>query len=305
MHPVSLSRLPRLMGSLLCLAFGASLPASAIAEDTLDKIRQTRTITLGNREAARPFSYLDADKKPVGYSVDLCLRVVETLRKELKMPDLKVKYVTLSGAERIPKLMDGTVDLECGSTTNTKARQEKVDFSYTIFVAGMKILTADKGVTQPASLSGRKVALSKGTTSEKLFTQMRDAELGSMQLVSYPSNAEAFKALQSGQVVAFPQDDILLMGMLASAPDAQKYSLTDSYLSIEPYAIMVRKGDEALLSAVDRTLRGLYSSGQINAIYERWFENESIKLPMSRLLRDSFSRPTKEAGFARVLGHSL
>lgn len=305
MHPVSLSRLPRLMGSLLCLALGASLPASAIAEDTLDKIRQTRTITLGNREAARPFSYLDADKKPVGYSVDLCLRVVETLRKELKMPDLKVKYVTLSGAERIPKLMDGTVDLECGSTTNTKARQEKVDFSYTIFVAGMKILTADKGVTQPASLSGRKVALSKGTTSEKLFTQMRDAELGSMQLVSYPSNAEAFKALQSGQVVAFPQDDILLMGMLASAPDAQKYSLTDSYLSIEPYAIMVRKGDEALLSAVDRTLRGLYSSGQINAIYERWFENESIKLPMSRLLRDSFSRPTKEAGFARVLGHSL
>lgn len=305
MHPVSLSRLPRLMGSLLCLALGASLPASAIAEDTLDKIRQTRTITLGNREAARPFSYLDADKKPVGYSVDLCLRVVETLRKELKMPDLKVKYVTLSGAERIPKLMDGTVDLECGSTTNTKARQEKVDFSYTIFVAGMKILTVDKGVTQPASLSGRKVALSKGTTSEKLFTQMRDAELGSMQLVSYPSNAEAFKALQSGQVVAFPQDDILLMGMLASAPDAQKYSLTDSYLSIEPYAIMVRKGDEALLSAVDRTLRGLYSSGQINAIYERWFENESIKLPMSRLLRDSFSRPTKEAGFARVLGHSL
>lgn len=295
----------RLLGQLLCVLIGSSLSAGAVAEDTLEKIRQTRSITIGNREAARPFSFLDAEKKPVGYSVDLCLRVVDTLRKELKIPDLKVKYVTLSGAERIPKLMDGTVDLECGSTTNTKARQEKVDFSYTIFVAGMKILTADTGVTHPSNLGGRKVALSKGTTSEKLFTQMRDAELGSMQLVSYPSNAEAFKALQAGQVTAFPQDDILLMGMLASAPDAQKFRLTESYLSIEPYAIMVRKGDEGLLSAVDRTLRGLYTSGQINAIYDRWFDTETIKLPMSRLLRDSFSRPTKEAGFARVLGHSL
>lgn len=286
--------------SLSCLAI-----VPAVQADTLEKIRQTRSITLGNREAARPFSYLDADKKPVGYSVDLCLRVVDSLRKELKLPDLKVKYVTLSGAERIPKLLDGTIDLECGSTTNTKARQEKVDFSYTIFVAGMKMLTADNSVTQPTTLVGKKVALSKGTTSEKLFTQMRDAELTNMQLVTYPSNAEAMKALQAGQVAVFPQDDILLMGMLSTAPDAQRFHLTESYLSIEPYAIMVRKDDEALLSIVDHTLRQLYVSGQINAIYERWFNTESIKVPMSRLLRDSFSRPTKEAGFARVLGHSL
>ncbi|MEC5396500.1 amino acid ABC transporter substrate-binding protein [Uliginosibacterium sp. H1] len=283
----------------------ATLAAPALAADTLEKIRQTRSITIGNRESARPFSFLDADKRPVGYSVELCQRVVESIKRELKMPDLKVNYLTVAGAERIPKLVAGAIDLECGSTTNTRARQEQVDFSYTFFVAGMKILSSDAALTSPQALAGKKVALSKGTTSEKLFSQLREAEVGTMQLVSFPSNGDALKALQAGQVAAFPQDDVLLQGMLSTIPDAQRYRLGESYLSVEPYGIMVRKGDAALLSLVDRTLSQLYASGEINAIYARWFDSPTLKVPMSSLLRDSIMRPSKQAAFALILGHTL
>ncbi|MDQ8022400.1 MAG: amino acid ABC transporter substrate-binding protein [Moraxellaceae bacterium] len=291
---------------IAALVFAASsLVGPAVAADTLEKIRQTRSITIGNRESARPFSYLDGDKRPVGYSVELCQRVVDSIKRELKLPDLKVNYLTVAGAERIPKLVDGAIDLECGSTTNTRARQEQVDFSYTFFVAGMKILSSDAALTSPQALAGKKVALSKGTTSEKLFAQLRDAEVGTMQLVSFPSNGDALKALQSGQVSAFPQDDVLLQGMLSTIPDAQRYRLGESYLTVEPYGIMVRKGDKALLSLVDRTLAQLYASGEINSIYARWFDSATLKVPMSSLLRDSIMRPSKQAAFALILGHTL
>lgn len=300
---------PLISGAALCalLCFAASAAhAQATPLDTFEKIRQTRTITIGNREAARPFSYLDDQKQPVGYSIELCLKAVEQLRKDLKMPDLKVQYVTVSGAERIPKLLDGTIDLECGSTTNTKSRQEKVAFSYTIFVAGMRLLTrTNSGVTGHAALAGKPVALSKGTTSEKLFTQLRDAEVGTMKLMQFPNNLEAVKALEAGTVAAFPQDDVLLTGLLSTRADASRYALVGDYLSVEPYAIMMRKSDDRLQAAVDKSLKQLYASGEINAIYEHWFNTDTLKLPMSRLLRDSIMRPSKEAGIARVLGYSL
>ncbi|MFT4173036.1 MAG: amino acid ABC transporter substrate-binding protein [Rhodocyclaceae bacterium] len=284
--------------TFLSMAALAAPPA-----DTLTRIRQTRTVTLGTREAARPFSFLNADKQPVGYSVDLCLRAVEALKRELKMPDLKVNFVTVSGAERIPKLVDGSIDMECGSTTNTRARQEQVDFSYTIFVAGMKILTTDAEISgDTTTLAGKKVALSQGTTSEKLFNQMRD---NGMQLTVYPSNGDALKALQDGKAVAFPQDDVLLQGMLSTMQDTKRYRLVPKYLSVEPYAIMVRKGDKALLTVIDRALVQAYSSGEINAVYARWFETAGLKVPMSTLTRDSISRPTKEPAFALILGYTM
>lgn len=283
-----------------------ALPASAQSADTIDKIRQTKTVTIGNREVARPFSYLNEQKQPVGYAIDLCLKVVEQLRKELSMPDLKVRYVTLSGAERIPKLVDGTVDMECGSTTNTKARQEKVDFSYTYFIAGMKILVPrNSEVNGPQALAGKTVALSKGTTSEKLFTQLRDGEIGSMQLVQYPNNADALKALEEGKAAAFPQDDILLTGLVSIKPNRDDFKLTTSYLSVEPYGVMVRKGDARLLATIDRTLGGLFVSGEIVKIYNTWFNTDKLRIPMSRLLHDSIARPSKDPGVALLLGYAL
>ncbi|GAA5181522.1 glutamate/aspartate ABC transporter substrate-binding protein [Niveibacterium umoris] len=293
------------VGIAICLA-APLLHAESTAADTLEKIRQTHTITIGNREAARPFSFLNDQKQPVGYSIDLCLKAIDQIKKDLKLPELKVQYVTVSGAERIPKLQEGAIDIECGSTTNTKARQEKVDFSYTIFVAGMKLLTrTNSGVANHVALAGKPVALSKGTTSEKLFTQLRDSELGSMKLVQFPSNLDAIKALESGSVAAFPQDDVLLTGLLSTRADASRFALVGDYLSVEPYAIMVRKSDDRLLAIIDKSLKQIYASGEINAIYERWFNTETLKLPMSRLMRDSVMRPSKEPGIARVLGYSL
>lgn len=299
---------------LVLLAAQAALLAPSLVQtalaappaDTLERIRQTQTITIANRETARPFSYLDENKQPAGYSVELCQRVVERLRRDLKLPNLKVQYITVTGAERIPKIRNGEADMECGSTTNTKARQEQVDFSYTIFVAGMKILTRkDSGVSSIDTIGKRAVALSKGTTSEKLFNQLRGNELRSADLQTYASNTDALKALLDGKVAAFPQDDVLLLGLISNLPERDRYVLTSDYLSVEPYAIMVRKDDNALRGAIDRTLAELYSSGEIERIYEKWFNTPSLKVPMSRLTREAFTRPAKDSGFAKVLGYTL
>jgi glutamate/aspartate transport system substrate-binding protein len=257
------------------------------------------------REAARPFSYLNEQKQPVGYSVDLCLAAVDEIKRTLKLPELKVNYKVVSGAERIPKLESGEIDLECGSTTNTKARQEKVAFSYTIFVAGIRVLVP-KGtkVESVKDLSGLPVALSKGTTSEKLFTQLGASEV-KMQLTTFASNGEAYQALKEGRVRAFPQDDSLLLGMVSHDNAHGQMVLSSVALSVEPYAIMLRKGDTALGTAVDRTLARLYATGDIEPLYRKWFSADGVNIQMGRLTRDSFTRPNKEPGVAMLLGYSL
>ena len=288
---------------LAAAAVVATLPAHAA--DTMAKIRETRTIVLGVRESARPFSFVNAQKQSVGYSVDLCLNAVDEIKRELKLADIKVQYKLVTGPERIPKLVAGEIDLECGSTTNTMARQEKVDFSYTFFVAAMRVLTSkDLQVEAVKDLNGMPIALSKGTTSEKLFTQLAGGELQA-QLTTYASNVEAYKALREGKVRAFPQDDSLLLGLAAADKALDSLNLSGLALSVEPYAVMVRKGDTALLAAVDRSLARLYSSGEINALYDKWFKTEALTIKMGRLTRDSFARPNKQAGVAMLLGYSI
>jgi glutamate/aspartate transport system substrate-binding protein len=288
---------------LAAVAAVVTLPAHAA--DTMAKIRETRTIVLGVREAARPFSFVNAQQQSVGYSVDLCLNAVDEIKRELKLNDIKVQYKLVTGPERIPKLLAGEIDLECGSTTNTMARQEKVDFSYTFFVAAMRVLTP-KGVQVEAvkDLNGLPIALSKGTTSEKLFTQLAGGELQA-QLTTFSNNGEAYKALREGKVRAFPQDDSLLLGMAASDKALDSLNLSSLALSVEPYAVMVRKGDTALLAAVDRSLARLYASGEINALYDKWFKTDALTIKMGRLTRDSFTRPNKQAGVAMLLGYSI
>lgn len=276
-----------------------------VPADTLARIRETKAITLGVRDAARPFSYLDEMKQPMGYSVDLCLAAVEEIKQALKLPELKVNYRVVSGAERIPKLESGEIDLECGSTTNTKARQEKVAFSYTTFVAGIRVLVP-KGtkVESVKDLGGLPVALSKGTTSEKLFTQLNASEV-KMQLSTFASNNEAYQALKEGRVRAFPQDDSLLLGLASYDNALDRLGLGSALFSVEPYAIMMRKNDAALGACVDCTLARLFASGEIETLYRKWFTNDRINIQMSRLTRDSFTRPNKEPGVAMLLGYSL
>lgn len=302
MHRFFLRALP--LAACASFAFAPSSFAQAPA-DTLARIKETRAITLGVREGARPFSYLNEQKQPVGYSVDLCLAAVDDIKRTLKLPELKVNYRVVSGAERIPKLESGEIDLECGSTTNTKARQEKVAFSYTIFVAGIRVLVP-KGtkIDSVQDLGGLPVALSKGTTSEKLFTQLNANEV-KMQLTTFASNGEAYQALKEGKVRAFPQDDSLLVGLASSDNARDRLDLSSAVLSVEPYAIMMRKGDTALGAVVDRTLSRLYTGGEIDALYRKWFTTDRINIQMSRLTRDSFARPNKESGVAMLLGYSL
>jgi glutamate/aspartate transport system substrate-binding protein len=291
---------------LLPLALSLALPAFAeTPADTLARVRETRTITLGVREASRPFSFQNEQKQPVGYSVDLCLAAVDEIKRTLKLPELKVNYKVVSGSERIPKLESGEIDLECGSTTNTKARQEKVAFSYTIFVAGIRVLVP-KGtkVDSVKDLAGLPVALSKGTTSEKLFNQLNANDV-KMQLQTYPNNTEAYKALKDGKVRAFPQDDSLLLGLASYDNALDTLGLSSVALSVEPYAIMMRKGDTALGAVVDRSLSRLYTSGEIEVLYKKWFSTDRLTIQMSRLTRDSFTRPNKEAGVAMLLGYSI
>ena len=293
------------MLSLVALALSQSAPAQTGSNNTMNKIRGTGTIVLGVREAARPFSYLNDQKKSVGYSIDLCLNAVDEIKRELKLSTLKVEYKLVTGPERIPKLVAGEIDLECGSTTNTKARQEKVAFSYTFFVAAMRVLTPKSvQVDTVKDLNGLQIALSKGTTSEKLFTQLATGEL-TAKLQSFSSNVEAYKALKEGKVRAFPQDDSLLIGLASNDKALDTLGLSNLALSVEPYAVVVRKGDTALLAAVDRSLARLYASGEINALYAKWFATDALTIKMGRLTRDSFTRPNKEAGVAMLLGYSI
>jgi glutamate/aspartate transport system substrate-binding protein len=306
--PMSSIRAMALPALLLSVFSSAALAQTSAAAptDTMAKIRSSRTIVLGVREAARPFSFLNEQKQSVGYSVDLCLNAVDEIKKELKLPDLKVQYKLVSGPERIPKLLSGEIDLECGSTTNTRARQEKVDFSYTFFVAAMRVLTPKNlQVDSLKDLNGLNIALSKGTTSEKLFRQLESGELQQSKLESYASNTDAYKALKEGKVRAFPQDDSLLVGLAANDKALDAFGVSALALSVEPYAVMMRKGDTALQAAVDRSLARLYSSGEINAIYGKWFATDSLNIKMGRLTRDSFTRPNREAGVAMLLGYSI
>lgn len=280
--------------------------AAEPATDTMARIKETRAITLGVREAARPFSFVNEHKQGQGYSVELCLAAVEEIKRELKLPEVKVNYVVVSGADRIPKLQKGEIDLECGSTTNTKARQEQVDFSYTIFVAGMRVLLSNGSkVETTKDLDGMTIALSKGTTSEKLFNQLQNSGEAKMKLVQYPSNNEAFKALREGKARAFVQDDALLLGLASKEKALDTLSLGQMAFSVEPYGIMIRKGDAKLQSAVDRALNRVFSSGEIDQLYAKWFQTPALSIPMNRLTRDSFKRPNKEAGVAMLLGYSI
>ncbi|SHN09895.1 glutamate/aspartate transport system substrate-binding protein [Rhizobacter sp. OV335] len=295
----------RHMPALLLLAGASSAALAQAPTDTMARIRETKVIVLGVREAARPFSFLNEQKQPVGYSVDLCLNAVEGIKRELKLPDLKVQYKVVSGPERIPKLLSGEIDMECGSTTNTRARQAQVDFSYTFFVAAMRLLTPKNvQVESVKDLNGLAVALSKGTTSEKLFNQLANGELHA-QLQTFASNGEAYKALKEGRVRAFPQDDSLLLGLASNDKALDTFQVSNLALSVEPYAVMLRKGDTALLASVDRSLSQLYTSGEINALYTKWFLTDALTIKMSRLTRDSFVRPNKEAGVAMLLGFSI
>jgi glutamate/aspartate transport system substrate-binding protein len=260
--------------------------------DTLRRIRETGTILIGVREASIPFSYLDAQKQPQGYSVDLCHKVVEAIKAELKLSRLDVKYVPVSSANRIQALVDNKIDLECGSTTNTRERQKQVTFAYTTFVAGIKMLAKTaSNVNSIEDLRGKTVVVTKGTTSEKMIRQLNDERLLKLTIIEAADHNESFKAVAEGRAIVFPMDDVLLYGLISKSTKPDDFMVVGKYLSVEPYAIMMRRDEPQLERVVNRALTDLFQSGEIRRMYAKWFSTKDLTVPLNSMLKEAFTAP--------------
>jgi len=259
-----------LLAILLAAGGCASMPAGqgGAAGSTLDRIKATKTINLGYRDSSVPFSFMGPDQKPTGYSVDLCNRVADDLKRDLQLPDLAVKWTMVTVENRVASVQNGTIDLECGSTTNTLSRQAQVDFSLTTFVTGASLLALKDTVT--ASLSGLRIAVIPGTTTERALKDVMDKSAMSVQLVPVKDHSDGRAALENKTADAYASDREILIGLALTATNPTSFALVDRYFSYEPYALMLRRGDPDFRIAVNRSLARLYRSGDIIAIYRRW-----------------------------------
>ena len=261
--------------ALLTFAILLGLAGPAMAQEirpTLDKIKETGAIQLGYRETSRPLSFVGTDGQPAGYSVDLCLQVVAALRQRLKLSELKVHWVSVTPAVRVARLAKGTIDLECGSTTITFGRMEQVAFSHMIMVDGGSLLaTVDSKVGDIKDLSGKRVGVIANTTTEKALADAFIAAGVKAQVVVVADHGEGLQGLETGRLDAYASDRLLLAGLLATTKNPAKLRLSGELYSYEPYALMLRRGDNAFQAEVNRALSALYRSKQIVPIYEKWF----------------------------------
>jgi glutamate/aspartate transport system substrate-binding protein len=252
-------------------ALALALPAAA-QEGTLKKVKDSGSITVGHRDASVPFSYYDDKQQPVGYAMDLCLRIVDALKSELKMPKLDVKYQLVTSANRIPLMANGTIDLECGSTTNNLDRQKTVGFTITHFVTANRwIAKKSANIKSLADLKGKTIVSTAGTSNIKQITEINGQQNLGMNIISANGHPEAFQMVETGRAVAFVMDDILLYSLAAQSRNPGDYAISSEALSVEPYGIMVRRDDPAFKKVVDSAMTNLYKSGEINKIYDKWF----------------------------------
>jgi glutamate/aspartate transport system substrate-binding protein len=282
--------------ALACALFAA--PALA-QEGTLDKIKKTGTITVGHRDASIPFSYYDDKQQPVGYAVDICMRIVSAVKQELKLSSIQVNYQLVTSANRIPLMANGTIDLECGSTTNNIERQKQVWFTNTHFVTANRwIAKKSSNIKALNDLKGKTIVSTAGTTNIKQITEINAAQNLGMNIVSANGHPEAFQMVETGRAVAFVMDDILLYSLAAQSRSPKDYAISASALSVEPYGIMIRKDDVAFKKVVDKATADLYSSGAIKPIYDKWFlkpvppKGINLNVPMSDALKKVFAKPT-------------
>ena len=288
--------LARFAGFLLAAA--VALPAAA-QDGTLKKIKDSGTITVGHRDASVPFSYYDDKQQPVGYALDLCMRVVDAVKSELKLPKLDVKYQLVTSANRIPLMANGTIDLECGSTTNNIERQKQVWFTMTHFVTANRFVSKkSSNLKSLADLKGKTVVSTAGTTNIKQVTEINAAQNLGLNIISANGHPEAFQMVETGRAVAFFMDDILLYSLVAQSRSPADFTISADALSVEPYGIMVRKDDTAFKKVVDAAVSAIYKSGQINAIYEKWFlkpvppKGINLNVPMGDAFKKVVANPT-------------
>ncbi len=290
----------RITHLITALVAGIAFTGVALAQDggTLKKIRDTGVIKIGHRDASIPFSYLDDNQKPIGYGVEICLKVADAVKTNLKMPNLKVEFVPVTSQTRIPILTGGNIDLECGSTTNSIERQKQVAFAPTYFMTGTKIIVKkSSGIKGYDDLKGKTVVFTQGTTNERAMKAYNDAKNLGINFIPSKDHAESFLSVDTGRAVAFPMDDIILYGLKASAKNPDDFVVLGEFLSDDPYGIMLRKDDAEFKKLVDGVVSGLYKSGEINKIYTKWFlakippKGINLNFPMSDSLKEAIKNP--------------
>ena len=273
--------------------------AGVTQADTLAKVKESGVFTIGHRDASIPLSYYDDKQKPIGYSVEICQRVADAVKKELKKPDLQIKYQLVTSANRIPLLANGTVDIECGSTTNNAERQKQVSYLPTTFVTANRIMyKKGSGISVLADMKGKTLVSTAGTTNIKQVTQINAEKNLGVNITSANGHAESFLMVETGRAAAFAMDDILLAGLIATSKNPGQFEVSKEALSVEPYGIMVRKDDAKFEALAAGVVKGLMKSGEINKIYDKWFlkpippTNITMNVPMSPNLKKVIANPT-------------
>ncbi len=287
------------------LAAVAALTAGAPARGqeltgTLKKVKESGAITIGTRDSSVPFSYLDGDQKPVGYALDICLKVADAVKTHLKLDKLEVKFNPVTSATRIPLIANGTIDLECGSTTNNPDRQKQAAFTNTHFLTATRFVAKkDKGLTKTDDLKGRTVVSTSGTTNIRQINEINTARSLGMKILPAKDHAEAFLMVETGRADAFVMDDVLLASLVAGSKTPDAYAISSEAQSKpEPYGIMLRKDDAPFKAVVDEATAALYKSPEGKALYEKWFTQAipprgiNLNLPMSEAMRKALAAPS-------------
>lgn len=278
----------KILSTCMALGFALATATGASAQDggTLDKIKKSGEIVIGHRESSVPFSYLDDGQKPIGYSIDLCMKIVEAVSDEVGKK-ISIKYVPVNPKTRIALMANGTIDLECGSTTNNLTRQQQVEYLPTTFITGTKLLVRkDSGIKSVADLGGKVIALAQGTTNERAVkAAVKDAGLD-VKIIPVRDHAEGMLSLETNRVDAYSTDHILLFGLISKAKSPDDFEVVGDFLSFDPYAIMVRRDDSAFELVGKKAIASLMRSGEILTIYSKWFD--PLGVSADNLLKAAF-----------------
>ena len=283
--------------ALVAVGVGSAVCAQELT-GTLKKIKDTGAITIGYRESSIPFSYLDDKQQPIGYAMDLCMKVVDAVKAELKMPNLKVNLQPVTSSNRIPLLQNGTIDMECGSTTNSVARQQQVAFGPTYFVINVSAaVKKNSGIKSMADLNGKTISTTSGTTAVPLLKQYEKTKNADIKEIYGKDHAESFLLLTQDRTAAFVMDDILLAGQIANSSNPGDYMILPESLRTEPYSMMLRKDDAQFKALVDKTVGGVMKSGEIDKIYAKWFttpippKGVNMNFPETPPIKEAFKNP--------------
>jgi glutamate/aspartate transport system substrate-binding protein len=277
------------MGTAFLL--GTAMPAFSAESMVLKRIKERGSINMGHRESSVPFSFIGQDGKPQGYSVDLCMKFIEAVKAELEMPNLEINLVPVTSQTRIALMANGTIDLECGSTTNNLTRQKQVDYLSTTFITGTKIASKKgSGITEIEDLEGKTVALSLGTTNEKAIKRVAKANGINIKTLMVKDHPQGWLAVESGRADAYASDDVLLYGLISKSKNPDQFQVTGRFLSFDPYGIMVPQNDSLYRRIGTVTLADLMRSGEAHKIYDKWFNPgpTNINMPMSDTLKTAF-----------------